>query len=73
MLVCRNFKFVIIYAFFSAKSVFPKFQSSQKMVFSKSGVTSFTGSVTLYTGSVTSYTVILYIIYMSCIIMYDVL
>ena len=29
-LLCHNFKFFVIYAFFSANSVFPKFQSSQK-------------------------------------------
>ena len=29
----RNFKLVVIYAFFSAKFVLPKFQSSQKMAF----------------------------------------
>ena len=33
-LFCHNFKFVVIYVFFSAKSVLPKFQSSQKMFFS---------------------------------------
>ena len=33
--LCHNFKFVVIYTFFSAKTVFQKFQSSQKSVFFK--------------------------------------
>ena len=34
--VCRNFKFVVIYAFFPAKCAFTKFQSSQKLFFFRS-------------------------------------
>ena len=30
---CRNFKFVVIYVFFSVNSFFAKFQSSHKKVF----------------------------------------